>query len=239
MSDKRATGRHRIEARGVASPLNPDHVVLEPGEIGAVLEWTVRRADGTVRERVAKKAESYVRQFLDLLLVQMTGVPEVCPAQITDTSGALRDVAASSLNFDCAAVANIDAYGVVVGIGAGAPTIGDYALQSKIAHGVGAGQLQYGGVAFGMPTSNLSASHFTVTRDFANGSGNPIVVYEIGLYVKGDMPVLLSNSQNRANDSASNPTVQYFCTIRDVIGTGITILNGETLTVNYRQECVV
>ena len=224
MNDKRLLKHPEIKANGIISPLTPDHIIFEPGEIGAVLEWTIRRADGTLKEHQVKKSESYVRQFFDL--------------QIVDVAGARRDVAVSSLNFDCAAVANIDSYGVVVGVGSNAPTISDYALQTRISHGVSAGQLQYGGVAFGLPTCNLTTSHFTVTRDFANSSGNPIAVYEIGLYVKGDMPVLLKDSTSRGNDSYS-PTVMYFCTIRDVIGAGINILNGETLTVNYRQQCVI
>ena len=238
MNEKRLLKHPEIKANGIISPLTPDHIIFEPGEIGAVLEWTIRMADGTLKEHQVKKSESYVRQFFDLLLVQMMGVPEVCPMQIVDVAGAIRDVAVSSLNFDCAAVANIDSYGVVVGVGSNAPTISDYALQTRISHGVSAGQLQYGGVAFGLPTCNLTTSHFTVTRDFANSSGNPIAVYEIGLYVKGDMPVLLKDSTSRGNDSYS-PTVMYFCTIRDVIGAGINILNGETLTVNYRQQCVI
>jgi hypothetical protein len=217
---------------------DPDKVIFEPGEIGAVLEWTVKRRDGTVREHQIKKAESYVRQFMDLLLVQMMGITEVYPLPILDTLGLEKDIAHSSLNFDCAAVANTDSYGIVVGNGATPPTINNNALENKISHGAGAGQLQYGGVAFGLPTSNLTSSHFTVTRDFANASGNTIVVYEIGLYVKGDMPVMQPGSTNRGNDSY-RPTVSYFCTIRDVILAGISILNGETLTVNYRQQCEI
>jgi len=228
----------RIECNGVIAEHNPDHVVFEPGEIGAILEWTIKRPDGSVREHQVRKAQSYVRQFMDLLLIQMAGITEVTPAQMINTSGLERDIAQSSLNFDCSAVANDDSYGVVVGAGQTAPNINDYRLENKLAHGSGPGQLQYGGVAFGLPTSNLSTSHFTVTRDFANASGDTIVVYEIGLYVKGDMPVLQPGSSNRGNDGY-RPTVSYFCTIRDVIVAGITILNGETLTINYRQQCVV
>jgi len=228
----------RIKCNGTVGMQEPDKVVFEPGEIGVVLEWTIKRHDGTVRELCVKKAESYVRQFMDLLLVQMMGITEVAPLQIIDTAGAEKDIAHSSLNFDCAAVANIDSYGIVVGTGFTAPTINDYGLENKILHGAGAGQLQYGGVAFGLPTSNLNTSHFTVTRDFANASGATIVVYEIGLYVSGDMPVIKPGTTTRANDSY-RPTVSYFCTIRDVILAGITILNGETLTINYRQQCEI
>jgi hypothetical protein len=228
----------RIRCNGIVGAHEPEKVIFEPGEIGVILEWTIKRSDGTVREHRVKKAESYVRQFMDLLLVQMMGITEVAPLQVIDTSGAEKDIAHSSLNFDCSAVANVDSYGVVVGTGSTAPTINNYGLENKISHGAGVGQLQYGGVAFGLPTSNLNTSHFTVTRDFANASGATIVVYEIGLYVSGDMPVIKPGTTSRANDSY-RPTVSYFCTIRDVIVAGITILNGETLTINYRQQCEI
>ena len=69
----------------------------------------------------------------------------------------------------------------MVGTGNTAPTINDYNLESKISHGTGAGQLQYGAVTFGEPTCDASSCHFTITRDFSNSSGAEIVVYEIGL----------------------------------------------------------
>ncbi|AQU05306.1 hypothetical protein B1778_00775 [Dehalococcoides mccartyi] len=228
----------KIQGNGSIGLHEPAKALFQPGEIGVVLEWQVKRPDGRVREQRIKKGESYVRQFLDLLLVQMLGITEVSPLPIVDTLGVEKDIAQSSLNFECAAAANIDSYGIVVGTGSTPPSIHDYALENQIAHGAEPGQLQYGGVAFGLPTSNLTASHFTVTRDLANASGETIVVYEIGLYVKGDMPVLQPGTTNRGNDSY-RPTVSYFCTIRDVILHGISVLNGETLTVNYRQQCVI
>jgi len=231
--EKHQTKQPRIELGGEVSTLNPDHIHFEPGELGAVLEWQITRPDGTLREHRVKKSESYVRQFIDLLMVQMMAVSEMLPAFIRDVNNVVREVAVSSLNFQSTAAANDDSYGSVVGTGNTPPTIDDFALPTKVANGVGAGQLQYGGVTFGLPTSNLTISHFTVTRNFANASGNPIAIYEIGLYVKGDNP--LPWLENRGSRS-----LRYnFCTIRDVIVAGISILNGETLTVNYRQQCVI
>jgi hypothetical protein len=231
--EKQKTKQPRIEIEGEVSALSPDHLNFEPGELGAVLEWTITRPDGTLREQQVKKSESYVRQFVDLLMVQMMAVSEMLPSFIRDVNNALREVAVSSLNFQATAAANDDSYGIVVGSGNTPPTINDFALQTKVANGVGAGQLQYGGVTFGLPTSNLTTSHFTVTRNFANASGNPIAIYEIGLYVKGNAPLPWLN--NRGSSSSR----YNFCTIRDVIVAGISILNGETLTVNYRQQCVI
>ena len=219
----------RVELEGKASPLDPDHLLFAPGELGAILEWTVTDKDGKVREHKVVKSKSYVRQFFDLLMVQMNSVGELAPATIRDTSNIERDICVSAFNFACNAVANIDSYGIQVGTGNAIPMITDYKLQTRIAHGSGAGQLQYGGVAFGLPASDAVQSHFTVTRDFSNLSGAPIIVYEIGLVVKGDIPEPWQVSKTYS-------AVQYnFLTIRDVIAAGISVLSGETLTVNYRQ----
>jgi|WetSurMetagenome_2_1015567.scaffolds.fasta_scaffold244258_1 hypothetical protein len=231
--DKRRINQPEIRIEGSISTLTPDQIVFEPGELGAVLEWTITHPDGTVKEYQVRKSESFVRQFIDLLMVQMMAVSEVLPSYIRDVTNTLREIAVSSLNFQVTSATGDDSYGILVGTGNTPPTISDYALQTKIAHGVGAGQLQCGGVTFGLPTSNLTTSHFTVTRNFANGSGSPITVYEIGLYVKGDSP--LPWLGQRWNSSLRN----NFCTIRDVILAGINILNGETLTVNYRLQCVI
>ena len=219
----------RVELEGKASALDPDHLVFAPGELGAILEWTVTGKDGEVREHRTLKSKSYVGQFFDLLIVQMNSVTELVPATIRDTGNIDREICVSSFNFACNAVANTDSYGIQVGTGNTAPTIDDCKLQTPIANGSGAGQLQYGGVTFGLPTSDAVQSHFTVTRNFSNQSGNPITVYEIGLVVKGDIPEPWQVSKTYS-------AVQYnFLTIRDVIAAGISILNGETLTVNYRQ----
>lgn len=65
--------------------------ILEEGELGAVLEWAVTRPDGKVIEHVVKRSESFVRQFLDLLYIQMAFVPQSAPYAIRDTGNTLRD----------------------------------------------------------------------------------------------------------------------------------------------------
>jgi len=209
----------------------PDCELFLPGEVGAVLELTVKRKDGSVREHRVLKSKSYVRQFLELLLVQMNMVSEVHPMSIRDTGNNVREVAFSSYTFGCNAPIGDDIYGLVVGSGITAPTIDDHALETQIAHGTGAGQIQYGDVAFGLPTATGSVSHFTLTRDFSNASGNTITVNEIALYVRamGSQP----------GNYYSRDSIWVFMTIRDVIAGGIDVLNGETLTVNYRQQATV
>jgi len=227
------SGRAIIHLGGRVTAGRADKTLCRPGELGAVLEWTISHSDGRVREQRRQKSRSYLRQFLELLRVQMLAAAEVLPIYLKDVTGSWREVAVSALNFQCLAAANDDSYGIVVGTGSTLPTLDDYALQNKVAHGSGTGQLQYGGVTFGLPTSDATTAHFTVTRDFSNVSGSPLTIYEMGLYVKGDSPLPWVVSRY------DNSLRYHFCTLRDIIPAGITILSGETLTVNYRQQCVV
>jgi hypothetical protein len=199
--------------------------------MGAILELTVKKKDGTIREHRVQKAESFVRQFLDLLMMQAAMANEMSYHEIRDVGNTLRAIAFSGLTFATDAVANDDTYGVMVGTGNTAPTIDDYALEAKIDDGVGAGELQYGGVTYGLPTSSATESHFTITRDFSNASGGGITVEEIGIYVKAMAAWIV-----QYNDRTSGAPDLIFMTIRDVIGGGIAIPDGETLTVNYRLQ---
>jgi hypothetical protein len=197
--------------------------ILEPGEFGAVLELVVSDKDGKVIEKRVLKSRSFVRQFLELLWVQAMQVPASVTYSVRDTGNTLRGLNDSIYSFNANAGAGDATYGIIVGTGTNTPTITDYALQTPIAHGSGAGQLQYGGVTFVQPASDSTTSQFTITRGFSNASGSAIAVNEIGLYVKG-----------RAAGSQYN-----FMAIRDVIAGGISVPNGQTLTVNYREQAVV
>jgi hypothetical protein len=83
--------------------------------------------------------------------------------------------------------------------------------------------MNYGAVTWGLPTSDATTSQFTITRNIANVSGGPVTVNEAGLYVRG----------------SKYTSHYYFMTIRDVIGGGIVVPNGQTLTVNYRIQGVI
>lgn len=200
--------------------------ILEESEVGAVLELTVKRKDGSIRERRVLKSKSFVRQFLELLWIQAYQIPELVCYELRDTSNVLQNIPQSGYIFACNALVNDDTFGIIVGTGTTAPTIDDYAIETQIMDGAGGGQLEYGTVTYGIPASDATTSQFTITRDFANASGGAITVNEIALYVKGYLYEDLH-------------LTYYFMTIRDVIGGGISVPNGETLTVNYRPQAVV
>lgn len=221
---------NEIKAIPNARVFRPDHELLEPGELGAILEWEVRDKEGqlAVDPRTSmlnhgkKKAESFVRQFLELLVVVFAHPSVFLPWAIRDTGNTVRNAYVTypgndRLFFQCNGGVGDTNQGVVVGTGNTAPTIDDYKLETPIAHGVGAGQLSYAAQAWGVPASDVTTSHFTVTRNISNNSGGAITVNEVALYVQG-----------------YDGSARYFMIIRDVIAGGINVPNGQTLTVNYR-----
>jgi len=212
-----------IKAKSSLNVIEPEKIkpLLLPGEVGATLELTVKDKDGKITEhRGPMRSESFVRQFLELFWIQALSLGRPTSYDVRDTGNVLQSICCSSYAFAADAGAGDVTLGIIVGTGAVAATIDDFVLGTPIAHGVGGGQLQYGGVAFGAPAADATTSQFTITRDFANGSGGPITVNEIGLYVEGGVWTATFE----------------FLAIRDVIGGGILVPNGQTLTVNYRPQ---
>ena len=217
---------HEIKAKSALKVIRPEKVktLLLPGEVGATIELIVKDRNGKITDhRGPMRSRSFVKQFLELLWIQTNQLDEIGPYDVRDTGNVLRAICESGFSFGCNAGAGVVTHGVMVGTGNTAPTINDYVMETLIAHGVAAGQLQYGAVAFGAPASDATTSRFTITRDFSNGSGGAITVNEIGLYVMGYDPNI----------------TYYFMTIRDVIGGGIAIPNGQTLTVNYQPQAAI
>ncbi len=201
--------------------------LLVPGEMGAVLELIVKDKDGKVTDRRIMRSKSFTRQFLELLWIEFNKLPEKAALIMKEIGGLARSISAYDHNFDCSAGAGVVTHGVILGTGTAAPTIDDYAIETIIPHDAApptVGAIQYSAVAFGAPASDATTSQFTITRDFANASGGAITVYEIALYVVG---------------YDTDSTDRYFMTIRDVIAGGIAVPDGQTLTVNYREQVVV
>jgi len=216
-----------------------------PGEIGAILDWEVRDTQTgeividprTGKPNVGiKKAESFVRQFMDILLVKFLNLPLKEYLLITDITGAAREITNHALDFNSNGGVGIVTRGIIVGAGIAAPTptITDYVLANPIAHDSGAhgaGTLQYGSSSFAAPTSDATTSQFTITRGFSNATAGAITVYEIGLYVDA--------CQQQKIDGPTTLTFYNFMTIHDGVPGGIVVGVGQTLTVNYRPQCVI
>lgn len=226
-----ATGQPEIKATPDLRVLKPSDIphLLLPGEMGAVLDWVVTDKDGKITSQGIKKSESFVRQFLELLWIQCYPIAEIVGYPVRDTSNTLLTLLGTTqYHWKVGAIAGDILYGLVVGTDATAPTINDYHLGTIILHDAAPptpNRLQYGAVSFGAPSADATTSQFTVTRNFANASGGAITVNEIGMYVVASR--------------GYTPLNNYFMTIRDVIGGGIFIPNGQTLTINYRPQAVI
>lgn len=196
--------------------------LLIPGEMGAILELTVTDKDGKITDHRIMRSKSFVKQFLQLLWVQFNHLPSAVPLAVTDTGNVARSVYSYYQTLKCDGGAGVVTSGIIVGTGVVAPTINDFAIGTIIPHGGAAGQLNYSDTVIAAAASDATTSQVTITRNFANASGGAITVNEIALYVQG-----------------WDAVARYFMTIRDVIAGGIAVPNGQTLTVNYREQVVV
>lgn len=187
----------------------------EAGELGAIIELTVKDREGHITERRLMRSRSFVRQFLELLWVQAFPLPEAVPLSIRDTGSAYRDSWMAGLNFNVDAGLGNESYGIIIGSGTTAPAIDDYCIETIIPHAT----MNYSDVVVATPTHDATTAQFTITRDFSNVSGGTVTVNELALYVRG--------------------TSYYYMAIRDVVGGGISVPDGQTLTINYRIQATV
>jgi len=163
-------------------------------------------------------AQSFIQHLVNILYVQGS---TLSLGSQSDTGGTLRTIlaATNSMSFNANGVIADSAMGIVVGTGTNAVTVTDTKLQTQIAHGVGAGQLQYGASSFLSPVTSGSDRYFEVTRTFTNSSGSDITVNEIGIYI---------------NNGTSN---FKFCVERTL--NTFTVLNGGAKTITYRIKVTV
>jgi len=182
------------------------------------IEALVKDKKGRVTRRLKRKSHSFVANFIKCLAVQLAMGKET----ITDTGGTAREPRPDGGNLGANAGSGVTSYGIQVGTGTNAVSINDTALQTIIAHGTGTGQLQYGAVTFGATACDTAKCECTITRNFANASGGDITVYELGLVL-----------------AMVDGGVQKYLVARDVVSTGITVPNGQTLTVNYKIRATV
>jgi hypothetical protein len=145
-------------------------------------------------------------------------------ANVTDTANVLRTVVPTSICTIAASQAGGSeaAYGLVLGTGNTAVTLNDYKLGTVIAHGNGAGQLNYNimNIAFYFPFKIVgSSAQWSILRPITNFSGNDIVVKEAGIYFR-------CNSYN-------------FCIERTVLGTEYTFVKNTSVVMEYIVKVTV
>ncbi len=133
--------------------------------------------DGKLVNEYRQQANSLVSNFFGIFHCLIKNGTAVSGITIKDTGGTTRT---SSIGFNISAGVGDANYGILVGTGNTAVAMGDYALATKINHGTGAGQLQYGAHAYNAMTGT-DPLLWTITRSLQNASGGNIVIAEMCL----------------------------------------------------------
>lgn len=118
-------------------------------------------------------------------------------------------------------------FGVVLGRGDTAVSMGDYYLETPIVHGKGSNEMLYYG-GFGEDfTVGVDYAEFSIYKALENDSGSPITIKEYALVVG-------------AGEASSSATVTNLTAItRNVLTTPVTVADQEILKVGYTLRCVV
>jgi len=177
----------------------------------------VRDRHGEIVSRERRRSHSFLKQWNQLVYVQFSQAS----ISITDKDGVARDCV-PHVCFEMNGPAGNLNWGIVVGTGDTAVTINDYSLETLIAEGAGANQMNYNacGVAdYAVSPPNCS---FIVSRAVINNSGSLITVKESGLNC-------------RCWDTVS----RYMCGVRDIFGTPQDVPNGGSIIVDYTIRVTV
>ena len=200
----------------------------------AFLELEVRNRSGQIMHHHRQRSHSWVRNAYNHLFCQMAakdandatfGAGKLSGKQ---TNGTVRGIgypfgygesnSVDGTSYGLRAAAGIDTKGIQIGSGTNAETFEDYALQTQIANGTGAGQMSYiasevHSIAYDAGTKVLRN---TLIRYFNNNSGGNVNVNEVGIvaYLQGQF------SQN-------------YMMSRDKLPATITVPNTGQLRVTY------
>ncbi len=184
--------------------------------LGVEWEVEVRDARGNITDHKTGKNSMLLQtaSALCLMIDYTTGVSVAMNGKTT--AGAAQYIAhGNSGNFsglDVVGAAGDVLHGIIVGTNNTGVTADDYKINTIVANGVGAGQLQYLVTTLNVVVNASPRSNLRIDRTFTNGSGGGITVKELALYVY--------------NNTSS------FCLIRDVIA-DTPVANGSSLFVKY------
>lgn len=152
-------------------------------KIEAIYKVEVKDKKGEIVYSVEKPCHSFTLQFLQILASQLYPSTGVSPVKDIDGTG--NTIIEHAENMDLEGGAGDTTKGILVGTGTTTPTNIDFVMETLIANGAGAGQLNYAGmtqVATAVVGANVD---FTLIRTMTNASGGTINVTEIGIYMEG------------------------------------------------------
>jgi hypothetical protein len=170
------------------------------------VELELRDKEGKLLKKRRFKSKTWVRNFIALINRSMGG-----DALMQMINGGWTDRA----SWPVGAGTGDDSYGIQIGTGSNPWAYDQYALQSKISHGTGSGQMLYGTTSISSLITMTNGIKFVVSRIFTNGTSSTITVREISLAT--GYP---SWSDQRIN-------------ARDVLSPAVDVPAGSSLTVRY------
>ncbi|MBA7678522.1 hypothetical protein ES703_86798 [subsurface metagenome] len=140
----------------------------------------VRDRHGKVVSRERRRSKSFLKAWNEIIYIQCHYAGTV---NITDTGNTVRAIPRHATNLTMNAPAGNINYGIRVGTGNTPVAIDDYALETPIAEGTGAGQMEH--LVCTVATSVVAAPScsFLVSRTIVNNSGGLITVREAGIYM--------------------------------------------------------
>lgn len=174
----------------------------------------VRDRNGKVLSRERRRSRSFLKQWNQLVYVHMAQAA----LTIKDTGGTNRSVTVAETDFAMDAAANNANYGIRVGTGSTPVDVSDYKMNTPIAEGGGAGQMNHLVCTVTSPTVAAPSCYFVVSRVIVNNSGGLITVTEGGVY------------------SQMGPTPYYCCLTRDVFAASQDVPDGGSITINWTLQ---
>lgn len=137
-----------------------------------------------VKERsIEYPANSLVIQFVPIVFCCLNNATIANVKDITNTN---RTVSPTASNIMTSSAGSEDSRSIILGTGSTAVTLNDYALATRITHGLGAGQLYYNIMVSEMvfPFQIVgSSAYWSILKPISNFSGSDIDVYEAGVYM--------------------------------------------------------
>jgi hypothetical protein len=213
------------------------------------IEVEVRDREGRIVGRGRHEMRSFLNNLLRILEGEMNAIGGaalnyaglVASATVIKTDGSsstawtewyIGNKYAGGVPFAVKAPDDDDSYGIVVGSGTIGIALDQYAPASKIAHGTGTGQLDYGLSSYedlGLDTGVTPPVHrFRIMRTFSNLSGAAININEV---------CIIARSYWKDEGGVTN-NVKYMIA-RDVLPSTYTVPNGGSATVAVTVEVVV
>lgn len=147
-----------------------------------VLEVHQVMPNGSLRLSRRVRTNSWVKQWVQILLCRLQNANL---SGVLDTGNVSRTLtAASQVMLRADAGSGVATHGILVGTSVVPPTRDDFNLGAQVQNGNGAGQLSHAASVARAPVAITGGYRVTLDRQFANNSGAPVTVEEIGLVAR-------------------------------------------------------